>query len=343
MQKSASLIEIARNKNILLCSHWDADGIASAALVYHLLKPFAKEISSKTKGMPFLIKKEDITQDAEVIVCIDIAPSQELLSLNKKIAYIDHHPADLKNKEQFAFLLHNEAMQSTSLLVYQDMVQDKSNPYNVFLALIGYFGDCGKLENLPKELLKNADSLMPELIEVKHGNGYNSYKNDGYLEISRYVSLLNAGKRVHWSGDVPLELLKSIDSHIPILYALHPIVHELKVHQASLRGEYLLPIQIESGQEIDYALINSSKNVQGVLASRHLKNRPLLIINTYKDTAIGSLRVPEHLDFDAGGFLNLFNGKISSFIGGGHEKAGGFTMDAKHLDALIGLLKIRGS
>jgi len=51
------------------------------------------------------------------------------------------------------------------------------------------------------------------------------------------------------------------------------------------------------------------------------------------------MRVPDSLDFDAGSFLNQFNGKIDSLTGGGHEKAGGVTLHPDDFDDFLDLLE----
>ena len=66
------LVEVCKGKKVQICSHWDVDGVCSAALIYHLLRGTAAFVKTKTKGIPFLITQEDIDKESEVIICTDI-------------------------------------------------------------------------------------------------------------------------------------------------------------------------------------------------------------------------------------------------------------------------------
>jgi nanoRNase/pAp phosphatase (c-di-AMP/oligoRNAs hydrolase) len=51
------------------------------------------------------------------------------------------------------------------------------------------------------------------------------------------------------------------------------------------------------------------------------------------------LRVPDSLDFNAGKYLEGFQDQFEGWLGGGHEKAGGFSMDAVHRKEFLSVLK----
>jgi len=323
------LKEIVRNKKVKLCCHWDADGVSSGALIYHIIKDEVESLTTISKGKKFIIDKEDIG-DEEVIICVDIQPGD---IFDRQIVYIDHHPADFQNK--CAFSLHDDQAQSCSLLIYQKLLKDKTNPYFIFLTLLGYFGDQGKKENIPKDLLINANNFIPDLMVKRQ-----SYYSDGYyLDIEKYVSMLNVGKRKNWCGDIPLELLKCIDTYEPMVYNTHPIAQQLQDYKKELRDLYSEKHEIKEVGFIDVIILSSDKNIQGVIAARNIKNKPILVVNQLDNEMIGSMRVPDDMDFDAGKFLDSFNDKIPSYLGGGHEKAGGFTMDLKEFNDLIELIK----
>lgn len=329
------LLTIVKGKKVQLCTHWDADGITSAAIIYHLIKKDAKSITTKTKGMPFLITKEDIGKEIEVVICTDIHPSVDILEMENhpKVIYIDHHPCD--NKDKFTLTIHDENSKSASLLIYNTLLRGTKDPYMIFLVLLGYFGDGGDREQIPAGLLKDAETLIPEMME-KH----ESLFHDGfYYEIEKYVSSLNTGKRMNWSGDLPLELLKSIDSCEPYVYGLHPIAVQLRQYRHELKGSYNAPVEVKSTGKIDYIIIEDPKNVQGVLAAKHIKDRPIMVINLLEEDAIGSMRCPENLDFDVGKFLSNFSDKIEGYLGGGHKSAGGFTLSKKELKVFMELVK----
>ena len=219
MKKRAELLSLVKGKKVFIAAHWDADGVASAALIYHLIKPHAKDINTTSKGLVFQVFEEDIKGDYDLVICVDIHPSQELDP--QKVIYIDHHPSENNN---FLLTIHDDTSQSCSLLVWQELLHDTNNPYFIFLTLVGYFGDNGNRESIPPELQVKAQKLL----KTKTRNGIhdlmekkNSYYSKGYYyEIEKYVSYLNTGKRMHWSGNIPLELFKNIDSYQPFIYQL---------------------------------------------------------------------------------------------------------------------------
>jgi nanoRNase/pAp phosphatase (c-di-AMP/oligoRNAs hydrolase) len=338
MKKRDALIKLVKNKNVFLATHWDADGVCSAAIIYHLIKKHAKSISTTSKGEIFLITKDDVKGNPDVIICTDIHPSKDLDP--KKVIYIDHHPCP--NKEQYLMSLHDEKSQSCSILIWKELIQDLRDPYFIFLTLLGYFGDRGNRDDIPLDL----QILANDLLKVKTAFGEHNlmekkesiYNSESYYEIERYVSALNSGKRMDWTGNVPLELLKCINDFRPFIYNYHPLAQQLKEYKFMLKELYTTKIKIKDAGKIQYSLINSDKNIQGVLCAKNMKEKPLLVMNKKDDKIIASMRVPDSLDFDAGKFLESFNEKIPSFIGGGHEKAGGMTLDSKELDMFLDML-----
>ena len=331
MKSREKLVALCKGKNVHIATHWDCDGVTSGALLFHLLKPYAKRLSTVSKGDVFLIYAKDCPNDADIIICSDIQPSQELDP--NKVIYIDHHPHEYS--DSYLLSLHDDAAQSCSMLIWQELLSDTKDPYYLFLVLLGYFGDSGNKDLIPIELLLRAREHFPHLLESKQ-----STFNDGtYYPIELFVSLFNTGKRMHWSGRVPLELLKSINNYQDITQNRHPLVDELQRYKIELRQLYNMKIDLQSTEKFDYAIIECDKNIQGVICSRYMKTKPIVVLNKLGDKVIASMRVPEQLDFDAGGFLSQFKAHDANMIGGGHEKAGGITFDAKHLDLFVEHLK----
>jgi single-stranded DNA-specific DHH superfamily exonuclease len=343
MKKKDALITLVKGKDVFLATHWDADGVCSAAIIYHLIKDHAKSVKTTSKGELFLITKDDFEGDPDIIICTDIHPSAELDP--KKVIYIDHHPAG--ETENYLMAIHDEKSQSCSLLIWHELIQDLRNPYFIFLTLLGYFGDRGDREEIPIDL----QILANDLLKIRTSFGEHNlmqrkesyYDNSSYYEIERYVSAINSGKRMDWSGDVPLELLKGINDFRPFIYNYHPLAQQLKEYKFLLRELYSAKLKVKDAGKIQYSLINSDKNIQGVLCAKNMKDKPLLVMNRRKGKIIASMRVPDSLDFDAGKFLEEFNQQIPSFIGGGHEKAAGLTMDYKDLDIFLELLEKNSS
>lgn len=339
MEKREILINHVKGKDVFLATHWDADGVSSGAIIYHLIRKYAKSVKTTSKGDLFLITEQDIKGDPDIIICTDIHPSAELDP--GKVIYIDHHPSE--DTSHYLMSVHDDKAQSCSLLIWSELLQGLRDPYMVFLTLLGYFGDRGDRESIPLDL----QILANDLLKVKTSFGEHNlmekknsmYQEGYYYEIERYVSALNTGKRMNWKGDVPLELLKCIDNFKPFIYNYHPLAQQLKEYKFALRELYTTKINIKDLGKIHYSMINSDKNIQGVLCAKNIKDKPLLIINRKDDKAIASMRVPDDLDFDAGGFLEQFNQKIPSFIGGGHEKAAGLTLDYKDIDLFLELLE----
>jgi hypothetical protein len=328
------LLELVDGKKVFLGTHWDADGIASGAILYHLIKKKAKSIRTVSKGDVFMIEAKDIPEKTDIVICTDIHASSDI---RLPVVYIDHHPvgdnefvAD-DSKASYAMNLHDENAKSCTMVVWEHLIKNTDNPYFIFLTLMGYFGDGGHHRDLPVELELKALEMFPELMQEKKS----FYGNGTYLEIQKYVSALNTGKRMHWSGQVPLELLKSIESHEPFIYYTHPLAKELEQYKYDLREYYSMALDKIDLDLLEYAIIACDKNIQGVLCQKHMNGKPLLVMNLYKGKIMGSLRVPEEIDFDAGEFLESFNGRVPTFIGGGHEKAGGLTVDKKYLDAFL--------
>ncbi len=337
-EKLSKLISLVKGKEVFIAAHWDADGVSSGALIYHLIKAHAKKITTLSKGEVFRVEKKDIRGKPDVIICTDICPSEELD--HKKVIYIDHHPHFSKKK--YLFKLHNQEAQSCSLMIWEELIPETTNKYYLFLTLVGYFGDGGDREHIPLELQVRANDLL--VTETRYGthrmmDKKPSYDGGYYLEIEKYVSMLNIGKRMFWSGDIPLEMLKSIPSYEPFIYNTHPLAQELKTHKYTLRKKYNMPVKIKKARLVDYGIIESEQNIQGVLCARLIKNKPILILNKRNGRVIASMRVPDEIDFNAGEYLREFNNKIPSLIGGGHAKAAGVTFDGKDLNMFLRIME----
>ena len=335
------LISLVKDKNVFLATHWDCDGVTSGALLYHLIKDHAKSIATLSKGDVFLVTPEDIEQNTkenmpDIIICTDIRPSPDLITMKNEpfVISIDHHP----NEEEinlYPFSIYDTDAKSCSLLIWKELIPKTSNPYFIFLTLLGYFGDGGLKEELPESLLKKAKEIIPELIKEKPSR----FNNSTYWEIERFVSGMNVGKRVFWSGELPLELLKDISHYDSFIYNKHPIASELMDIKQELRQLYSMNLDFHELDKLKYAIIESDKNIQGVLCAKHMQNKPILVMNKINSKVMGSMRSPSGMDFDAGEFLSQFNSSIETYQGGGHKEAGGFTLDESHFDEFLNMLK----
>ncbi len=330
------LIRLTKGKRVFIATHWDADGITSGAMLYHCLKQHAAQITTLSKGKVFRIDGADIPKDTDIVICTDVQPAD---TITQPVVYIDHHPTDeqgLKGlKKEFALKAYDMSYQSSSYLVWDKVLERTEEPYMVFLALLGFFGDAGKNTEIPAQLESNALRSFPELMEPH-------VWPDGKmcLAIEKYVSSINLGKRMHWQGTVPFELLKSIDSYEQFVKQEHPLFQELEQYKRELRHLYGMDVTVESHGPLDLIMIECPRNVQGVLCARHMDGKPILVLNRYNSqNVMGSLRVPDGVRFDAGAFLQRFMGKIDGLLGGGHEKAGGISFPADELGRFFAVLK----
>ncbi|MEM1988920.1 MAG: DHH family phosphoesterase [Candidatus Woesearchaeota archaeon] len=328
-------IETVKNKNVFIATHWDADGVSSGAIIYHFIKRYSNITGLLSKGVVFRINDEDLNDNYDLVIVSDIMPGD--LDKNKVI-YIDHHP----NEENYLIKIHDEKEQSTTLVLWKNLIYPailnneikiEEIPYFVFLTLLGYFGDNGDEDNLPIDLYVIAKEALPNLMQWKE------YYGRSILEIEKYISLLNIGKRKHWDGMLPLQMLVTSTRVEDIIFELNPLVKELNNMKSELRESYKLDVELIELKNLSIGIIESDYNIQGVLCARLMKDKPILIINKYMDYAIGSLRVPENVDFDAGEFLRKISKELDILEGGGHEKAAGITFWQKDLDLFLKKVK----
>ncbi|MFT7615593.1 MAG: single-stranded DNA-specific DHH superfamily exonuclease [Candidatus Woesearchaeota archaeon] len=320
--------DLTRGKHLHIATHWDCDGVATGGLLYHILKDGPSKITTTSRGEVFLVQPHDVPPEADIIICSDIQPSVELDP--NKVIYIDHHPHE--QSDNYLLAIHDIEIQSCSLLIWEKLLKDDTyDPYLLFLTLMGYFGDSGPIRNIPVELELRAKEAFPHLMVPRESR----FSSEPYLGIQMFVSLFNTGKRMHWNGQIPLELVKSVTQYQDITMNRHPLVDELQRYKLELRKLYEKKYTLIDTEHLQYSIIECDKNIQGVICSRYMKDKPVIVLNTRKGIIIASMRVPDHLDFDAGAFLAQFKKKAPNVVGGGHEKAGGITFDPIHLDIFI--------
>lgn len=141
-------LEQTEGKEILVISHYDTDGITSAAIMASCLKRLDKDFSLKI--LKQLEKKviEELPSD-KILVFLDLASGnlKDLNKLKNEIYIIDHHEIDkdLAVKSNLNIInphLFNEEDLSGSCLTYlfaKEISQENKNLAN--LAIIGMVGD----------------------------------------------------------------------------------------------------------------------------------------------------------------------------------------------------------
>ncbi len=332
-----SLINEVKNKRVHIAAHWDADGVSSGAIIYHLIKRYTKNITYHSKGEVFLVENSEIDENADMVISTDIQTAR----LDKPLLYIDHHPIESESMLENELIgeVHDTKSQSCSLLIYETFLKDNLKEFDLhevkyflFLTLIGYFGDAGDVEDLPINLYVLAKETIPELMKINQG-----YRT--YLEIQKYVSLFNVSKRVHWDGELAIKTLIKNTDYESIIYQHDPMAKKLFEHKKDLKKDYKTSVDFKDLGSFKYSIINHKRNIQGVICARYLEDTPLLVLNTSRNKIIGSMRVPDHLEFNAGEFLEDCSSKIESAHGGGHEKAGGISFNEEDLEDFIDIIR----
>ena len=169
--KTASLkfLESSKNKHITIISHYDTDGITSAAIMTRALARMKKRFSVKiVKHLePELLKE----LNGDLVLFLDLGSSflERLSHLNKEIIVIDHHEISDKIPENLTVVnprIYGEEEISAAGLTYLFCKElDEKNKDLANLAVIGMVGDMldreiGKLNN---DILKDAE------IKIKKG------------------------------------------------------------------------------------------------------------------------------------------------------------------------------
>jgi RecJ-like exonuclease len=175
MQKTIKLagdkfIEKTKNKQIRIISHYDTDGITSAAIMARTLKKLDKRFSIKIVKQ---LEKEQIknSRKDDVLVFLDLGSSslQELAKLKNDIFVIDHHEISgevgknttLINPHSFG----KEGISASGLTYLFSKTLNPKNKELANLALIGMVGDM-----LDRELSRTSQSIIEDAeVLIKKG------------------------------------------------------------------------------------------------------------------------------------------------------------------------------
>lgn len=159
---------IAQDKKIAVISHYDADGITSAAIMAKALQRLDKNFSIKIIKQ---LEKEFIKNlpEKNLLVFLDLGSGylQELSKLKNKIFILDHHEiGNVDVGENISIVnphIHNEEALSGSCLAYLFVKEiSKENKDLANLAVIGLVGDLlekniGKIGN---NIINDAEMLI---------------------------------------------------------------------------------------------------------------------------------------------------------------------------------------
>lgn len=163
IKKAADLfLEKIKNKDVKVISHYDTDGITSAAIISKTLRKLNKKFSVKIVKQ---LDKEVIQNlnSSEVLIFLDLGSSllEEIGNLNTEIFIIDHHEISSQKKENTTIInphLFNEEDISGAGLSY--LFSKAINPENkefANLAIMGMVGD-----TLDKEVSRLNNSIIED-------------------------------------------------------------------------------------------------------------------------------------------------------------------------------------
>jgi len=163
-------LETAGNKPVRIISHYDTDGITSAAIMIQTLKRLQKNFSLRiVKGIDKNILSEELKRNnREIIFFVDLASNSldSFQNLENPIFILDHHEIDqskLNNKIKIVnpHLFSEEEICSAGLsYLFSKAISEKNKDLSA-LAIIGMIGDRHEthLTKTYQQIVNDADGL----------------------------------------------------------------------------------------------------------------------------------------------------------------------------------------
>ncbi|MEM4605687.1 MAG: DHH family phosphoesterase [Candidatus Pacearchaeota archaeon] len=166
-------LKYSNNKKIRVISHYDTDGICSAAILIKVLKRLRKEFSVRIiKGIEEeTIKEEIIKAENEVLFFSDLGSSnlEYFNNLKSKIFIIDHHEINKNNLNENIVIINphinnNKNLCSSALCYLFAKEISEKNTDLAKIAILGMIGDRHE-----KEITKEYYEIIKECkdIEIK--------------------------------------------------------------------------------------------------------------------------------------------------------------------------------
>lgn len=166
---ASEFLEKSRGKHITVVSHYDTDGITSAAIMVKALTKLKKRFSVKIVKHLEQETLDEIRNDFVIFLDLGASFLERFSELNKKIFILDHHETHQEVPENVTIInprLHGEDEISASSLTYlfcREMIGPNKDLAN--LALIGMVGDM-----LDKEVSKLNNEIMKDAeVKIKKG------------------------------------------------------------------------------------------------------------------------------------------------------------------------------
>ena len=165
-------LEKIQNQRVLLISHFDTDGVTSAAIMSKTLERLSIQFSTK------IVKQFTINEIAEIpkdriIILLDLGSNHllELSTLSNDIFIIDHH--ELKNKSipQNIKIINPHLLENYENLCGAELtylVSKKISEENIHLAYLAVVGMVG--DTMEKEITKTRNSIINDSkVKIKKG------------------------------------------------------------------------------------------------------------------------------------------------------------------------------
>src|SRR3989339_794082 len=164
-KNALKFLEISKDKEILIISHFDTDGISSATIIIKSLKKLDKKFSVKIiKSLDEQFIRE-LPKD-KIIIFLDLASGSlhHIKNSNlKNVFIIDHHEISEEIPGEINIInpeLNNKEKISASVLTYLFCKElDQSNKEYAKIAILGMIGDSleNKINELKDKISNNGD------------------------------------------------------------------------------------------------------------------------------------------------------------------------------------------
>ncbi|VVB78239.1 DHHA1 domain protein [uncultured archaeon] len=169
---SKLFLEKTEGKKVQIISHFDTDGISSAAIISKSLERLYKQFSIKILKQ---LDKEEIAlfpKDKPIIILdLGSASIDYLSQLTNEIFIIDHHEIEVKDTPQNIHILNPHLLSDYENLCASELCYlfsrsiSPDNKDLSYLAILGMIGD-----TMEKEISKTRDKIIKEAdIQVKKG------------------------------------------------------------------------------------------------------------------------------------------------------------------------------
>lgn len=167
---SREFLEITRNKPIRLISHYDTDGITSAAIITKTLRRLDRKFSLRIiKGIDKKILDEELKRNSrEIILFVDLASNslESFQNLENPIFILDHHEIDkTKLNEKIKIInphlfAEEEVCGAGVCYLFSKAISEKNKDL-ASLAIIGMIGDRHetKINRIYQQILNDAEGL----------------------------------------------------------------------------------------------------------------------------------------------------------------------------------------